>query len=362
MKKSLRFITFALLIVAVRAAEPAVQRAEFGRGADGTVIEAFTLTNKHGAIAKVITYGAILADLQIPDRDGKLAHVVREITFSEQNYQRGFPQAAMVAGRVANRIANARFTLDGHDYMLIANNGPHTLHGGRKGFGRALWKGEPAAGSAVKLTLLSPDGDEGFPGNLTASIIYTLTDDNTLRLDYGATTDKPTIVNLTNHAYFNLAGGGDVADYTFTIEADRTTAFDASLIPTGGLTPVKGTPLDFMTPTALGARAAQLGAAKHYDHNFVINRTAAGLVRAARVADPKSGRVLEVWTTEPGVQLYTSALGAPLAGGQNGFFCLETQHFPDSIHHPTFPTTVLRAGDTFSSTTEFRFSAGPAGR
>ena len=337
-----------------------MQRALFGRAADGTTIEAFTLTNQTGAIAKVITYGAILADLRVPDRDGKLASVVREVVFSEANYQRGFPQAGIIAGRVANRIANARFTLDGHDYQLVANNGPHTLHGGVKGFGKVIWQGQPldlAGGAAVKLTYLSPDGEGGFPGSLTASVTYTLTDANTLRLDYSATTDKPTPVNLTNHAYFNLAGAGDVTDCPLTLNADRTTAADAAMIPTGEIIAVRGTPLDFTTPTALGARADLLGRGKNYDHNFVINRTDSGLVRAASIVDPKSGRALEVWTTEPGVQLYTSPLGAAPASGRFGFFCLETQHFPDSIHHPNFPTTILRPGETFSSTTEFRFSA-----
>lgn len=338
----------------------------FGRAADGTVIDAYTLANAHGAKAKIITYGAILADLQIPDRDGKLVHVVREATFSEANYKRGFPQAAMVPGRVANRIANASFTLDGHDYKLAANNGPHTLHGGLKGFGKSLWSGQPIeskAGGAVRLTYVSPDGEDGFPGTLTATVTYTLTDANVLRIDYGATTDKPTLINLTNHAYFNLAGEGDVTNYLLTINADRTTVFDATQIPTGEIVSVKGTPIDFTTSTALGARADQLpGRGKNYDHNFVINRTGPGLVRAATVVDPKSGRTLEVWTTEPGVQLYTSPLGPPPAGAPDrpatarfGFFCLETQHYPDSIHHEKFPTTILRPGETFSSTTEFRF-------
>jgi aldose 1-epimerase len=349
-------LSFAGLTARLVAATPTHE--VFGRAADGTTIDAYTLTNAHGAKATIITYGAILADLQIPDRDGKLVPVVRPATFSEVSYKRGFPQAAMVAGRVANRIANASFTLDGHDYKLAANNGAHTLHGGLKGFGKVLWSAQPiesSAGSAVRLTYTSVDGEEGFPGQLTATITYTLTDANVLRLDYTATTDKPTIINLTNHAYFNLAGGGDVTDYTLTLDADRTTASDATLIPTGEIVSVKGTPLDFTTPTALGARVDQLGKSNRYDHNFVINRTGPGLVRAAHITDPKSGRTLELWTTEPGVQLYTSPLDAATAKDRVGFFCLESQHFPDSIHHENFPTTVLRPGETFSSTTEFRF-------
>ncbi len=364
----IRFL-FALFIASATAALAAPATHEvFGRAADGTTIDAYILTSPRGAKAKVITFGAILADLQIPDRDGKLVQVVREATFSEANYRRGFPQAAMVPGRVANRVANARFTLDGHDYTLAANNGAHTLHGGLKGFGKALWQGQPlesATGSAVRLTYISADGEEGFPGRLTATVTYTLTDANVLRIDYSATTDKPTIVNLTNHAYFNLAGEGDVTDYRLTIDADRTTVFDATQIPTGEIVSVKGTPVDFTTPTALGARADQLGSrGKNYDNNFVINRTGPGLVRAASISDPTTGRALEVWTTEPAVQLYTSSLSAlPVSTPEKpvpprfGFFCLETQHYPDSIHHENFPTTVLRPGETFSSSTEFRFSA-----
>ncbi len=353
----------ALLVSTANAAAPAAQRGLFGRAADGTTIETFTLTNRSGAIAKVITYGAILADLQIPDRDGKLAHVVREATFSEENYKKSFPQAAMIAGRVANRIAHATFTLDGHDYPLLANNGPHNLHSGPKGLGKVIWTGSPVEstlGTAVKLTYLSPKGENGFPGNLSVSVTYTLTDANILRLDYAATTDKATPINLTNHAYFNLAGAGDVTDCILTLNADRTTPADATLIPTGEIADVKGTPLDFKKPTALGARVAQLGAFKRYDNNLIITRDAPGLVRAASITDPKSSRTLEVWTTEPGIQLYTSPLDAASAKDRFGFFCLETQHFPDSIHHPNFPSTLLRPGETFSSATEFRFLAKSA--
>lgn len=360
----MQFVIGLALVTAVpRAAEPSVQRGVFGRGADGTTIEVFTLTNRSGAVAKVITYGAILADLRMPARDGRLASVVREIVFSESSYQRGFPQAGMIAGRVANRIANARFTLDGHDYALVANNGSHTLHSGPKGLGKVVWQGRPvdaAEVAAVRLTYLSPDGEGGFPGNLAVSVTYTLTEANVLRLDYRATTDKPTPINLTNHAFFNLAGEGDVVDDRLTLHADRTTVADPALIPTGEIVSVRGTPLDFTTPIALGARVTQLAPAKRYDHNFILNRADDGLVFAARVADPKSGRAMEVWTTEPALQLYTSPLDAASAPGRFGFFCLETQHYPDSVHHQNFPSTILRPGETFSSTTEFRFSVTPA--
>jgi len=355
-------VIVALLTLATRAAEPAVQRGEFGRAADGTLIEVFTLTNRGGAVAKVITYGAILADLRVPDREGKLTGVVRETVFSEQNYTRGFPNAAVVIGRVANRIANARFTLDGHDYTLAANNGRNAIHGGIKGFSRVIWQAAPLAvpdGPAVKLTYASADGEEGYPGNLTATVTYTLTNENTLRLEYTATTDKPTLVNLTNHAFFNLAGGGDVLDHEFTFNADRYTVVDAGLVPTGEIKSVRGTPLDFTQPVALAARVDQLSA-KRYDDSFVLNRTGDGMIRAARVTDPKSGRAMEVWTTQPGLQLYTSLLGAPTTPGRVGFYCLETQHFPDAVHHPEFPSTILRPGETFRSTTEYRFSVVPA--
>ena len=341
----------------------AVTRTPFGRTPEGVDVELFTLTNRHGLTAKVITSGAILADLRVPDREGKLAGVVREVTASDAGFQRGFPQAAAVFGRVANRIANARFTLDGREYQLAANNKPNHIHGGVKNFSRVVWQGAPATEpgvAAVTLTYVSPDGEEGFPGTLTTTLRYTLTDQDTLRLDYAATTDRPTPVNLTNHAYFNLAGGGDVLDYTVTLNADRYTVVDAALIPSGEIRPVAGSPLDFTTPRPLGARAAQLSATRRYDHNFVINRPAAGdasLAFAARVFDPRSGRVMETWTTQPGVQLYTSPLGDRPVNDQRGFFCLETQHYPDSINHPEFPSTVLRPGETFRATTEFRFSA-----
>ena len=355
----LLFVALASFVV---AAAPPVQRATFGQLPDGTTIEAFTLTNARGATAKVITFGAILADLKMPDREGKFVSVIREMEPTPQNLQRGFPGSGAVMGRVTNRIANARFTLDGREHRITANAGQHHIHGGTKGFGKVVWRAtaEPASKPAsVTLTYVSADGEEGYPGKLTTTVRYTLTDDHTLRIDYTATTDAPTIVNLTNHAYFNLAGGGDVLDHELTLNADRFTAADAALIPTGELKPVKGTPLDFTQPAKLGARAEQLRPATRYDHNFALNRRDgdATLQFAARVFDRTSGRMMEAWTTEPGVQLYTSELnGQPLPAGRMGFYCLETQHFPDSINQPNFPSTVLRPGQTFRSTTEFRFA------
>lgn len=350
---------------ALPAATPAIQRATFGRTPDGTTVEEFTLTSPGGAVARVITFGAIVSDLKVPDRQGVLASVVREILPSEQGFQRGFPSSAAVFGRVANRIAHARFPLDGRTIEVTKNAGPHHIHGGARNFSKVVWQAEagtePTAPS-VRLTYVSADGEEGFPGRLTTTVTYTLTATNTLRVDYRATTDQPTPVNLTNHAYFNLAGAGDVLDHELTINADRYTAVDRDLIPTGELRAVAQSPLDFTRPAALGARAAALAPGVRYDHNFVLNRAAGNtsLLLAARMREPRSGRVLEVWTTEPGVQLYTSPLTPPAAdakGPRFGFFCLETQHFPDSVNHPHFPSTILRPGAEFRSTTEFRFSA-----
>lgn len=361
-------LIFGVLIAAVHPAPPAaqppteaVQRSHFGRMPDGTEIDCFTLTNRHGLVAKAITFGAILADLRIPDREGELASVVRDIVASEQGFQRGFPGAGAVFGRVANRIARARFTLDGQDYQLAANSGQNHIHGGGKNFSRVVWQATPSETpgvASVSLTYMSVDGEEGYPGKLTTTVRYTLTDQNALRIDYTATTDRPTPINLTNHAYFNLAGTGDVLDHELMLNADRFTVVDDALIPTGEIRSVKDSPLDFTRPTRLGSRAAQLAASRRYDHNFVINRREGdpSLLLAARVFEPRSGRVMEVWTTEPGVQLYTSPLGDQPLTDRTGTFCLETQHFPDSVNHPHFPSTILRPGQTWRSTTEFRFT------
>ncbi len=370
MRSTLALLCFAFLVAGPLHAQPAasgpaVQRSEFGRTPEGVVVEQFTLTNARGASARVITYGAILADLRVPDRDGKLASVVREITASEQGFQRGFAQSGAIFGRVANRIAGARFSLDGQEYKVTRNNGAHHIHGGAKNFSRVVWQAAPSTkpnAASVSLTYVSADGEEGFHGKLTATVTYTVTEANTLRIDYSATTDKSTPINLTNHAYFNLAASGDLLDQELTLNADRYTVVDADLSPSGEIKPVAGLPIDFKRPTPIGARGDQLGASRRYDHNFVINRRAGdtSLVFAARARDPRSGRVLEVWTTEPGVQLYTSPLTAPTPAEKTprfGFFCLETQHYPDSVNHPEFPSTIVRPGQTFRSTTEFRFSA-----
>ena len=339
-----------------------VQRAVFGQSADGATIEAFTLTNPRGTTAKILSHGATLADLQVIDDRGQKVSVVIPVT-TPPGPQGGFSTAGSVFGRVANRIARGRFSLDGKVYQIPVNNGLHSLHGGRRGFNRVTWQAEPvasAAGPAVKLTYVSADGEEGFPGRLTATVVYTLTANNVLRLDYTATTDRATPVNLTNHAYFNLAGGGDVLDHELTIDAARYTVFDADLIPTGEIRPVTGTALDFTKPSAVGAHLARLAPARRYDHNFVLDAGGTTLARAARVTEPRSGRAMEVWTTEPGMQVYTSPLSAPTAKEptpRQGFYCFETQHYPDSVNHANFPTTILRPGETYRSTTEFRFTA-----
>jgi aldose 1-epimerase len=357
----------SVVAAAPSAATPtnAVQRSVFGRTPEGATVELFALTNRRGAVAKVITYGAILADLRMPDREGKFVSVVREIVPSEQGFQRGFASAAAVFGRVANRIAHARFTLDGHEFQVTRNNGAHHIHGGAKNFSRVVWTPTlPTAPNvaSIQLKYVSADGEEGFPGQVTTTVTYTLTEENTLRLDYRAVSDKPTPINLTNHAYFNLAGGGDAVDHELTLNADRYTVVDADLIPTGEIKAVGDSPLDFRRPTPLGARAGQLGTSRRYDHNFVLNRREGdeALTFAARVRELRSGRTMEVWTTQPGVQLYTSPLTAAAANEPTprvGFLCLETQHFPDSVNHPEFPSTILRPGQTFRSITEFRFSA-----
>ena len=331
-----------------------IEARDFGKMPDGTVIRQFTLRNTGGMTVKVMTFGAMLNEIQAPDRRGVFTNIVLGTNSFDAYLHNTFTAQAQVIGRFANRIAKARFTLDGVAYHLDANAGPHQIHGGRNGFGRQVWQAQmlpPGRHEAsVRLTCFSKDGEDGFPGNLTASITYTLNDYNELRLDFQATTDKATPVNLCCHPYFNLAGSGDVWGQILWLNASRYTPTDAELIPTGEIAPVKGTPLDFTTPMLIGARADQLKPhAGLYDNNFVINGAGAGksLVLAARACDPRSGRVLEVRTTQPGIQLYT--------GNPHGF-ALETQHYPDSVNHTNFPSTILRPGKTFKSTTMFSFS------
>jgi len=363
-------LVLSLLLPSPRTCGSPLQRIEekeFGKMQDGTAVRLFTLRNARGMVAKVMTYGAILTEVQTPDRRGLMTNVVLGADSLDQ-YLKGFPASAAVIGRVANRIAKARFTLDGREYLLAANSGPNHIHGGRKGFAQVLWQPKSlppgAHESALQLTYFSKDGEEGYPGNLMVTVTYTLTDGNELRIDYEATTDKATPINLTNHGYFNLAGFGLVLDHELWLAADRYTVADDQLIPTGEIANVKGTPLDFTTPTRIGARLDQLKPSLNgYDHNFVLGGDGKSLRLAARILEPKSGRVLEVRTTEPGVQLYTANhLNGTQAGvggvlyPRHGAFCLETQHYPDSVNHPGFPSTILRPGQTFKSTTALAFS------
>jgi aldose 1-epimerase len=346
-----------------------VTKMDFGKTDDDKPVNAFVLTNANGMKAKIITYGAIIAELHVPDKDGKLEDVI--LGFDDlKGYLADPSYQGAVCGRVANRIGNARFTLDGKEYKLAANNGPHSLHGGKKGFGKVVWKAEPFEGKdsvGVKLVYKSADGEEGFPGNLTTTVTYTLTDQNELKIDYSATTDKATPINLTNHSYFNLAGpkSGDILDTELTLEADKYTPPGETLVPTGEIKSVKDTPLDFTKPTPIGKRIGQLkGDPVGYDHNFVLNSEGKKLALAARARDPKSGRILEMFTTEPGVQLYTGNFLDGKLKGKGGVaykkhqgFCLEAQHFPDSVNQPKFPSVILRPGKTYTQTTVYKFSA-----
>jgi aldose 1-epimerase len=360
-------VAFLLAAAPALAAEKkaGVTKADFGKTTEGTAVDLYTLTNAKGAVAKVMTYGATLTELHVPDRTGKVGDVVLGFD-SLDGYLKGHPYFGSTVGRVANRVAKGKFTLDGKEYTLAVNNGPNALHGGKKGFDKVVWTAEPMVGSnSVKFTYRSPDGEEGYPGNLTATVIYTLTDANELRLDYTATTDKATPVNLTNHTYFNLAGpaSGDILGHVLMIAADRYTPTNDTLIPTGEIRPVAGTPFDFTTPTPMGARIAQAGGNPvGYDLNYVLNGGGKELALAARVTDPKTGRVMEVYTTEPGIQFYTGNFldGSNRGKGgvvytKNQAFCLEAQHFPDSVNHPSFPTMTLQPGQTYQQTTTYKF-------
>ena len=333
----------------------------------------YTLTNANGVEVDTMNYGGIIVAIRVPDRKGQFADIVLGHEKLE-GYIPNPPYIGAIVGRYANRIANGTFALDGNTYTLPKNDGPNTLHGGTdKTFNKVVWDGEPLKGKAsVTYTYLSKDGDDGFPGNMKLRVTYTLTNENELVIDYEATTDKTTVINLSQHSYFNLAGQGtsDILNHELMLNADRFTPVDKNLIPTGELRPVKGTPLDFTTSTKIGARIDdaydQMVLGHGYDHNWVINRKSKddGLVLAARMYEPTSGRVLEVSTTQPGVQFYTGNFLDGTVTGKQGLvykrrygFCLETQHFPDSPNHPDFPSTVLKPGETFKSKTVFKFSA-----
>jgi len=347
-----------------------VEKAKYGVTKDGTAIDVYTLTNTGGVVANVITFGALLTELRVPDRAGVMADVVLGFN-SIDGYEGAHPYFGATIGRVANRIAKGKFRLGGQEYTLATNNGPNHLHGGNKGFDKRVWKAQvvPAAdGVAVKFTYVSGDSEEGYPGAMTVSVTYTLTNRNELRFDYTATSTKATPINLTNHSYFNLAGegAGDILGHELTIMADRFTPVDDTLIPTGDISSVRGTVMDFTRPIPIGARIAQVPgpAPGGYDHNYVLTHGGGVLAMSAIVREPTSGRVMEVLTTEPGVQLYTgNFLDGTITGKagvlykKNFGFCLETQHFPDSINHPAFPPAILEPGRTFKSTTVYRFSS-----
>ena len=353
---------------AVAAATRSITKKAFGKTREGESVDIYTLTNPSGMEARITNYGAILVSLKTPDRNGKLEDVVLGFDTLD-GYLGEHPYFGSIVGRYGNRIAKGQFTLNGKQYKLATNNGPNALHGGIKGFNKKIWQAQQVGNSAVKLTYLSKDGEEGYPGNLTVTVTYTLTDANQLRLEYTAATDKDTVINITNHSYFNLAGQGtgDVLGHRVMLNADRFTPVDSTLIPTGELRPVAGTPFDFRQPHAIGERIGatdqQIQFGGGYDHNWVLNGNMGTLRPAARVVEPKSGRVLEVQTTEPGVQFYTGNFLDGTIKGKGGKvydkrygFCLETQHFPNSPNEPKFPSPVLKAGQTYESTTVFKFS------
>ena len=365
--------TTGAAVAAVATGPRGVTRAPFGRTADGHSADLFTLTNGHGIRMQVTNYGGIITTLRTPDRSGRFDDIVLGYD-SLSGYLRDTPYFGAIVGRYGNRIAGGRFTLDGATYRLAVNNGPNSLHGGLRGFDKVVWNAETfdnKDGVGLVLDYTSADMEEGYPGALKTRVTYTLTDDDRLLVDYQATTDKATPVNLTQHSYWNLAGDGsrDILGHVLTINADSMTPVDTTLIPTGAITPVAGTPFDFRTPMPIGARIdqrqnQQIRFGGGYDHNFVLNRTGVGsdgLVHAARVVEPTTGRTMDIYTMEPGIQFYTgNFLDGSITGKGHIYhyrygLALETQHYPDSPNHPTFPSTILRPGQTYRTRTVFAF-------
>ena len=336
-----------------------IVKESFGHTNDGQSVEAFVFTNTSGMKAKVINYGATIVSVDVPDRAGKLADVV--LGFDDMAGYQSDENAYFGAccGRCANRISGGKFTLDGIEYSLATNNGPNALHGGLVGFDKKIWNAE-IIGDAVKMSLVSPDGEEGYPGTLKVEVTYRLSDDNELRIDYAAETDQKTVLNLTNHSYFNLAGGGSHYNHLMQINADRYNVVDTTAIPTGELREVAGTEMDFRTPKSIGERIDETY--EGYDHNYCINHAAEGdLTFAAKVVEPTSGRTLECLTTEPGVHFYAGNFlggvkgkGGAVYNHREGF-CLETEHYPDSPNHPEFPSTELSPGETYTQTCIYKF-------
>jgi aldose 1-epimerase len=363
----------ALMTATVLQAESGIESASFGVTASGEEVTSYTLRNANGMEMQVITLGGIVTHLTAPDREGHYEDIVLGFeTLAE--YEAGHPYFGALIGRYGNRIADGRFSLDGKDYTLATNNGPNALHGGLHGYDKVVWTAMPEQttdGPALSLQYLSKDGEEGYPGNLTVNVRYTLGEDNSLRIDYQATTDAPTVVNLTHHGYFNLSGDArrDITSHTLQINADRYTPVDQGLIPTGELKAVDGSLFDFRQPRPIGdgidAEVKQIRYGGGYDHNWVLNRDGEELLQVATLLDPPSGRRMDVLTTEPGLQFYSgNFLDGSLTGKGVNYvhrmgLCLETQHFPDSPNHPDFPSTVLRPGETYSSQTVYRFSTSP---
>jgi len=348
-----------------------ITQAPFGKTLDGTPVEIYTLRNRQGMEAHIMTYGGIVQSLKVPDKNGKFDDVVLGYDTLD-GYLTNTPYFGALIGRYGNRIAGGKFTLEGKSYTLATNNGPNTLHGGIKGFDKVVWQAKPWVtpdGPSLELTYLSKDGEEGFPGNLKVTAVYTLTDSNELRLEFTATTDQPTVCNLTHHSYFNLAGqgNGDVLGHVVYINADATTPVDATLIPIGEIKPVDGTPFDFRKPTTIGARINDsdtvLQYGPGYDHNWVINKPLGQFGLMARVVEPGSGRGMEVWSTEPGLQFYSGNFLDGTITGKDGkvyqrryAFCMEPHHYPDSPNKPQFPTTELKPGETYHNTIVYKFS------
>ena len=368
-----QMIIAAVAFCAVTAlAAQSIEKKPFGE-VDGKPVDLYTLTNTNGMTMTVSNYGAIITTLTAPDKNGTYGDVV--LGYNDvQSYVKATPYFGAVVGRYGNRIAKGKFTLEGKEYTLATNNGPNSLHGGVKGFDKVIWNAseiKSAAGVGLALTYLSKDGEEGYPGNLTCKVTYLLSNKNELRVDYALTTDKTTVVNVTQHSYFNLAGDGmgDILNHELMLNADKFVPVDETLIPKGVLEPVKGTPMDFTTSTAIGARVntatEQLKFGKGYDHCWVLNQVKPNtLTLAARVYEPTTGRVLEITTTEPGIQFYCGNFLDGTNIGKNGKpynfrngFALETQHYPDSPNQPTFPSTVIKPDKTYKSTTIFAFSA-----
>lgn len=350
----------------------AIEKKPFGAANDGRPVNLYTITNSQGMEVCALNLGGVITSLRVPDKRGELENIVLGFDSLEE-YLVNRPSFGAIIGRYANRIANGKFILDGVEYSLAKNNGPNALHGGIRGFSKVVWQAESfenGHGVGIIFCYTSRDGEEGYPGNLSAKVTYTLSDRGELIFDYRATTDKATPVNFTQHTYFNLAGDGkrDVLEHELLLNADRFTPITKTMIPTGEVSSVQGTPLDFTAPIAIGARIhenhEQLVLARGYDHNFVVNRKDDSLELAARVYEPSTGRVMEVYTTEPAVQLYTANVLDGTIARKRGYaywerfgLCLETQHFPDSPNHPNFPSTILRPGQTFHSVTVYKFSA-----